>query len=491
MGSCGSKPTGCGMGIRRKNNPTRKRLVVRKTSALSHKLSQVDSSVSVDRSFCNPSYQVNSESWFDPVLVVESDEDDDFYSIQDDISLNGSGSTVVTPRCSDYVNYNGTGPTFATSDPSVHPSTVIEGNIESNQNEGKVMVHNIATYVDESNGGEDMGILHNCGLLPNNCLPCLAGTASSSDEKRKSLSSSPKKKAALRLSFKWRDGQAAPTILSPRPPLQRPIAGSQVPYCPIEKRLSDSWSPIEPSTFKVRGQNYLRDKKKEAASNHAAFSPFGVDVFVSPKKIDHIARFVELPVIESSGLIPPILVVNLQIPLYPVTIFQNEYDGEGMSYVLYFRLSESYSKEMPLHFQESIRRIIDDESEKVKGFALDTVAPYRERLKILGRIANMEDINLSAAEKKLMNAYNEKPVLSRPQHKFYSGENYFEIDLDMHRFSYISRKGFEAFQERLKLCILDFGLTIQGNKPEELPECLLCCVRLKEIDYANYHQLAL
>lgn len=48
--------------------------------------------------------------------------------------------------------------------------------------------------------------------------------------------------------------------VSPKGVLQRPAAGSQVPCCPIEKKMSDCWSPLDPSTFKVRGHNYIRYK---------------------------------------------------------------------------------------------------------------------------------------------------------------------------------------------------------------------------------------
>ncbi|XP_024975964.1 uncharacterized protein LOC112513828 isoform X1 [Cynara cardunculus var. scolymus] len=488
MGVCGSKEQGCvrvGLGsgkkkqhgdrgdgepISRVHGRRRRRLGRKKTSAGTNRYSsrsKVDPSAdicnSMDRSIRNPTFHGSTE-WFDTAAGIESDGDEDFYSIQDDVvSQSSSISASVTPRVSDHVN----GASFSTSDSLTKP-----GELPTNE-----------TSVGYDNGTNIFGI-------QNNCLPCLNCTTSTDVKSKSSCSSPPsaKKKVASRLSFKWREGQSNLSILSPKAILQRPVAGSQVPYCPIEKKMANCWSPLDPSTFKVRGHNYLRDKKKECASNRAAFNPIGVDVFLSSRKIDHIARLLELPRVESSGKVPPLLVVNLQIPLYPPALFQHEYDGEGMSYVLYFKLSENY-EELPLHFQENIRKMIDDEVERVRGFPVDTIAPCRERLKILGRLTNLEDLQLSSAERKLMNAYNEKPVLSRPQHEFFLGENYFEIDLNMHRFSYISRKGFEAFQDRLKHCILDFGLTIQGTKPEELPECILCCLQLKEIDYANYKLL--
>ncbi|XP_052186513.1 uncharacterized protein LOC127797555 isoform X3 [Diospyros lotus] len=459
------------------------------------------------------------EAWFDSAAILDSDCDEDFQSVQDDMqSLNGFEGAFISSVASHGEGNHGecsadalptnklkregeasTGNSACNSVSEVAKNSTRADDADSrlksvaSMNEGREPTYwDEVSSVDEG-AGREQGLLNNCGILPNNCLPCLASTVPTVD-KRRSLSSSPlsaRKKASFKLSFKWREGNSNGAILSSKMLLQRPIAGSQLLFCPAEKKMLDSWSHIDPSTFKVRAKSYLRDKKKDFAPNHAAYYPFGVDVFLSPRKIDHIARFVELPLINSSEKLPSILVVNAQVPLYPASLFQSEADGEGMNIVLYFKLSDSYSTELPSHFKENFRRLVDDEVEKVKSFPIDTIIPFRERLKILGRLVNVDELHLGAAERKLIHAYNEKPVLTRPQHQFFLGENYLEIDLDMHRFSYISRKGFEVFMDRLKNCILDFGLTIQGNKAEELPEQILCCVRLNGIDYINYQQLGL
>ncbi|KAH8483778.1 hypothetical protein H0E87_028260 [Populus deltoides] len=341
MGGCASRPDSCvclPSSNKKKNGKQRRRrrrrIISRRVSSL--KADKLNVPGQPDRSYSNPAFQGSMDgAWSDAISVLESEFDDEFYSVYDDVVsvTEPEDASVSSPRDSNIM--------------------------QSKANDSRSNDQVTPVYADEvsnvSVGGQEEN--NHSGILPNNCLPFLASTVASIDKKRPLSPGTPssKRKPSLKLSFKRREGNVTnPTLVSPKAFVRRPIAGSSIPYCPTDKKMTDCWSPIEPSTFKVRGKNYFRDKKKDCAPNCAAFYPFGADIFLSPRKIHHIARFVELPHVNTSDEVPGVLVVNLQIPLYPATIFQSENDGEGMNMVLYFKLSESYSKELPPHFQENI-----------------------------------------------------------------------------------------------------------------------------------------
>ncbi|KAL4639576.1 hypothetical protein ACB092_03G228500 [Castanea dentata] len=391
------------------------------------------------------------EAWFDSVSVLESDSDEEYSSLHGD-SFHSAGNATQLLQ-------------YETA------SCFVDSECRFEEFYGSYL---------KLDGGA-----HNPGekAQENNLKSC------------QTLSSSPslqrKQSAVIMYSFKTKsvDRIEKTEYCASEKFLYGPKAGLQIPCSPGEKPTSGCWSPLSPSIFKLRGENYFRDKQKFPAPDCSPYVPFGADLFVCPQKINHIAQHLELPSVKAHEKVPALLIVNIQLPTYPATMFHGEYDGEGMSLVLYFKVSDHFDEEISPHFQESIKRLVDDEMEKVKGFGKESMIPFRERLKILARVVNPEDLKLSSTERKLLHAYNDKPVLSRPQHNFFKGPNYFEIDLDIHSFSYISRKGFESFQDRLKYGILDMGLTIQAQKPEELPEQVLCCVRLNKIDFVNSGQI--
>lgn len=87
----------------------------------------------------------------------------------------------------------------------------------------------------------------------------------------------------------------------------------------------DMWGEASAPTFMVRSLDYMRSKQK-VNSGEAIYQLVGVDLFSFQHKQTHIAKHVTLPapapqrhVSSPETYLPPLLVVNIMLPLYPVS----------------------------------------------------------------------------------------------------------------------------------------------------------------------------
>ncbi len=65
----------------------------------------------------------------------------------------------------------------------------------------------------------------------------------------------------------------------------------------------------------------------------------------------------------------------------------------------------------------------------------------------MANLLNPAECSLGFTLKKLLVEYNMKPVLTRPQHRFYTNNaTYLEIDVDVHIFGYVARKGLSSLK---------------------------------------------
>lgn len=143
----------------------------------------------------------------------------DVPSSADILSLNGiEGEAIVSPKAFRDDNLGVTGPDnlcIISMDQQKGQRTGEQSLMNSVSNPKSFVSHEDLSVISmqENDCGEEESVLNNCGILPNNCLPCLV-VATSTVEKRKAIGSSPPnsaKKASLKLSFKRKSGEAHAT----------------------------------------------------------------------------------------------------------------------------------------------------------------------------------------------------------------------------------------------------------------------------------------
>jgi hypothetical protein len=102
-------------------------------------------------------------------------------------------------------------------------------------------------------------------------------------------------------------------------------------------------------------------------------------------------------------------------------------------------------------------------------------------MKALSLIANIKDLSLGIP---MAESYNGKPFLCTRSHSVYRDADgwYMESDVDTSMYRYIAKSACASSLKHISDMDLRFGLTVQGENDDELPEVVIGAACVHHLD---------
>lgn len=282
------------------------------------------------------------------------------------------------------------------------------------------------------------------------------------------------------------------------PPLGRGISsvpGSTIPqwssHTPPPR--SAHWSKGDGTGFSVRAKGYdgCRNLTKEPSSG-CLYDCTSVDIIRSDRKIEGVIG--SLTHVERQGSwaysLPRVLCVNVQLPYksgWPLMPHPEE--DHGCSVVAFFHIKPATLKLLEAGGgSPPCLRLFED---FVRGGCTDLPNAGPRKLGLFKAIAlceNMEEISdgIPWLLKKQALKQNGKATLvtqSGRVRKDPKGE-WAEVSIDVRRFCFPAKEALVQLHDRLSRASIHIGFLVQGVGDDNLPEGLLCDLRLHNVDLA-------
>ncbi|XP_060174295.1 protein ENHANCED DISEASE RESISTANCE 2-like isoform X1 [Lycium barbarum] len=230
--------------------------------------------------------------------------------------------------------------------------------------------------------------------------------------------------------------------------------GSTLPKDPT-CNLPCSWAQTDPSTFLIRGETYLGDRKKIKAKG-TLMQMVAADWLKSDKREDDLGGHPGGIVQKYAAKGGPefFFIVNIQVP-----------GSTTYSLALYYMM-DTPIENAPL----------------LESFVKGDDAYRNSRFKLIPYISKGPWIVKQSVGKK---ACLVGPAL---EINYFRGKNYLELDIDVGS-STVARGVVSLVVGYLNNLVIEMAFLVQANTPEELPEYLLGTCRLNHLDVAKAVQV--